>query len=47
MFGIFDDIFDFNNDGKLDPLEQAAAFDILFDDDNDETDDFDDDFDDF
>ena len=47
MFGIFDDLFDFNKDGKLDPLEQAAEFDLLFDDDNDETDDFDDDFDDF
>lgn len=42
MFGIFDNLFDFNNDGKLDPLEQAAAFDLLFDD-NEETDDFDDD----
>lgn len=47
MFGIFDDLFDFNNDGKLDPLEQAAEFDFLFDDDNEKTDDFDDDFDDF
>lgn len=47
MFGIFDDLFDFNNDCKLDPLEQAAAFDLLFDDDNKETDEFDDDLDDF
>ncbi len=26
MFGLFDGMFDFNNDGQLDSMEQAAEF---------------------
>lgn len=50
MSGIFGDLFDFNKDGKLDPMEEAmdfAMFMTLMDEDNkddysiDELDDFD------
>ncbi len=34
MFGIFDDIFDFNGDGKVDLTEEAMVLDILSDDDD-------------
>lgn len=46
MFGIFDDIFDFNGDGKVDLTEEAMALDILSDDDHGEKGQLDDDFDD-
>ena len=29
MFDIFDDLFDMNNDGKLDSFEEAAAFAMM------------------
>lgn len=49
MPGIFGDLFDFDGDGKLDCVEQAAEF-ILFDrmmneDEDDSLSEFDDDFD--
>ncbi len=49
MTGIFGDLFDFNGDGKLDCVEQAAdflAFERLINEDKDEADiSFSDDFD--
>ncbi len=44
--GIFGDLFDFNGDGKLDFVEQAAEFELLDEltsSDSDDDDDFDDD----
>ena len=32
MFVIFDDAFDFNGDGKLDAVESAIGYHLLFDD---------------
>ena len=29
MFGLFDGIFDFDHDGKMDILEQAMEFEVL------------------
>lgn len=29
MFGLFDGIFDFDHDGKMDILEQAVEFEVL------------------
>lgn len=44
MFGFLNNIFDLNSDGKIDMFENAFAFGVLFDDDNDDekNDDFDD-----
>lgn len=39
MAGLFDSLFDFNKDGKVDPFEKAAefaAFESIMDDDDDE-----------
>ena len=35
MFDIFDDIFDLDGDGETDILEDAAAWDIMLNDDGD------------
>lgn len=46
MFGLFDNIFDFDNNGELDSLEKAAEFSFVMNMIEDEEDDFekDDDF---
>lgn len=36
MFGFLNNIFDLNGDGKIDMFENAFAFGVLFDDDNDD-----------
>lgn len=36
MFGFLNNIFDLNGDGKIDIFENAFAFGVLFDDDNDD-----------
>lgn len=39
MFDIFGKgFFDLNHDGKLDPLEKALAYDLIYDDDDEEDD---------
>ena len=46
VFGLFDNIFDFDNNGELDSLEKAAEFSFVMNMIEDEEDDFekDDDF---
>ena len=46
MNGIFDDdIFDLSGDGEVDFLEKALAYDMLMEDDEEESDGFDSDYD--